>query len=393
MQYAFCDFILDIEAHALLRRGEAQHVEPLVFDMLHLLVRNAGTLVSRDQMVEELWHGRIVSESAISARIAAARKAVGDDGKRQDVIRTVARRGLQFVASVQTLNSAPTADKSVDDFVPRIRFATTDDGVKIAFAVSGKGPPLLYIPHHPTHLELEWKEPFNRQFFDALGAHHTLIRIDQRGCGISDLDVEDFSAARTAKDAITVLEKLGIAKASFFGSSSGGMIVAELAARHPDVVDKLVIQSGYVDGRLRRATGPEPKVEDSILQMAIEGWDTPGSPFVMAYLSAYVPTASKEQLRQIALNVQLSCPLENEIRGRSFFNRHSIADLLSQVKAPTLVIHSKDDSVHPVSEAQKMARGIPNAELVIVDSPNHYPRPDEPGWNITLSAIDAFLNS
>ncbi|MCE8508581.1 winged helix-turn-helix domain-containing protein [Ruegeria pomeroyi] len=100
MRYVFSDCVLDARRHVLLRGGAPVALEPQVFDLLHLLMRNPGRLVSRDESLAEVWNGRIVSESAISARIAAARKAVGDDGKAQRIIRTIARRGLKFVAEV-----------------------------------------------------------------------------------------------------------------------------------------------------------------------------------------------------------------------------------------------------------------------------------------------------
>jgi adenylate cyclase len=100
MRYDFAGFELN-ESRRELKRGDAKiHVEPLVFDLLLLLVSNAGAIVSKDHMIEEVWAGRIVSEAAISARIAAARRAVGDDGKSQKIIRTIARRGLMLAADV-----------------------------------------------------------------------------------------------------------------------------------------------------------------------------------------------------------------------------------------------------------------------------------------------------
>lgn len=100
MRYAFAGFTLDISRRELARGDASIPIEPKAFDLLHLLLSNAGTVVSRDQLVDVVWNGRIVSEAAISARIAAARRAVGDDGKAQKVIRTVARRGLMLVADV-----------------------------------------------------------------------------------------------------------------------------------------------------------------------------------------------------------------------------------------------------------------------------------------------------
>jgi pimeloyl-ACP methyl ester carboxylesterase len=392
MRYEFSDYVLDTEAHSLFLNGESQPIEPQVFDLLHLLLENAGSLVTKGQLIEVIWGGRIVSESAISARIAAARKAVGDDGKRQAIIRTVARRGLQFVAelSVDTVSAPAVASPSQH---PRIRYATADDGAKIAFAVSGSGPPLLRLAHHPTHLELEWAESTERMMFDALSSSHTLIRMDQRGSGLSDIDVDDYSTERSAKDVKAVLDTLGIYRVALLGTSSGALIAVEFASMFPSSVSHLVTLGGYVDGRSIRNGNASSPTEDVILDMAKAGWETPDSAFISGYLAVYFPTASPEVLHQMARNLQNSCPIENEIRGRDFFNRLSIAGLLDTVRAPTLVMHCQGDAVHPLSEGQKLARGIADAELMVLESRNHYPLSDEQSWHTMIAAMLAFMKN
>lgn len=109
MRYAFAGFTLDVSRRELAKGDTMIPVEPKAFDLLLLLLSKAGTVVSRDQLVDVVWDGRIVSEAAISARIAAARRAVDDDGKAQKIIRTVARRGLILVADVSLDNAVAGA--------------------------------------------------------------------------------------------------------------------------------------------------------------------------------------------------------------------------------------------------------------------------------------------
>jgi TolB-like protein len=99
--FAFDDLVLDVERRELRRGGEPVAVEPQVFDMLVHLVRNRDRVVSKDELIETVWGGRIVSESAITTRLNAARKAIGDDGAAQRLIRTVPRRGMHFVGEVR----------------------------------------------------------------------------------------------------------------------------------------------------------------------------------------------------------------------------------------------------------------------------------------------------
>ncbi|MEP1209021.1 MAG: alpha/beta fold hydrolase [Rhizobiaceae bacterium] len=391
MEYRFADCVLDDETFVLTKAGAARPVEPQVFDLLVFLARNPGVLIDKDRLIDEVWSGRIVSDSAISARISAARRAVGDDGKTQAIIRTVPRRGFQFVADVEPAGktvSAPVIETSR----PTVRYATADDGVKIAYSVSGSGPPLLRTAHHPTHLELDWEEPVERQFVEELQRTRTLIRMDQRGCGLSDWDIDDMSPERSALDMLAVVDQLGLDSFDLLGCSSGGLIAVEFAAQFPERVSKLILLGGYVDGRSVRETKTNTENKDVILQMAETGWETPGSAFVSGYLSVYLPTATQEQLSLIAENLQKSCSVEVEVLGRSLFNKLSMADRLPLVQAPTLVLHAAGDAVHPITEGQKLAKGIPNAQLKVLESRNHNPLPQEDAWRVTFDTIRQFLN-
>lgn len=391
MRYVFSDYVFDIDTHTLTKGGVEKGIEPKVFDLLHLLLRNSGKLVTRDQMVDEIWQGRIVSESSISACIAAVRRAVGDDGKTQSVVRTVPRRGLQFVAEL-TCEQEIKPSKPNHAFQPAIKYATADDGVKLAYASSGEGPPLVRIAHEPSHLELEWSDPTQRPLFDAFGQSHTLVRYDHRGCGLSDIVVDNMSVAHSAEDAKSIADAAGLDTFALFGSSSGAMIAVELAARYPERVSHLVLLGGYVDGRSVRDSAQNNVVTEPIVEMTRAGWDTPGSAFIKAYMSIYFPTASAETLESWANIAQSSCPTENAVRAREMCSNHSIAHLLDKVSVPTLILHGRDDAVHPLSEAQKMARGIPNAELLVLETANHYPIPDEPSWQIHIDAMQEFLS-
>ncbi len=134
MRFEFADCSLDTDTLVLTRAGASVAVEPQVFDLLLLLAENSGRVVSKDEMIAAVWGGRIVSKSAISARIAAARKAVGDDGKRQAVIRTVARRGLTMAAAVSADTTAPARDAQVirPEAGPPVRYTRNGEGHTLA---------------------------------------------------------------------------------------------------------------------------------------------------------------------------------------------------------------------------------------------------------------------
>src|ERR1700683_1331531 len=101
MQFIFADHTLDTDRRELRRCSEPVAVEPQVFDLLVYLVQNRDRVVSKDDLIASVWGGRIVSDSTLTSRINAARKAVGDSGEDQKLIRTVPRKGLRFVGAVR----------------------------------------------------------------------------------------------------------------------------------------------------------------------------------------------------------------------------------------------------------------------------------------------------
>ena len=106
MEFSFGDHVLDLDRRELRRGAELVALEPQVFDLLVYLVQNSDRVVSKDDMLAKIWSGRIVSESTLTSRISALRRAIGDSGEAQRLIRTVPRKGLRFVGSVEEARNA-----------------------------------------------------------------------------------------------------------------------------------------------------------------------------------------------------------------------------------------------------------------------------------------------
>src|SRR3990172_2286781 len=116
----------------------------------------------------------------------------------------------------------------------QIRFCTTSDGVRIAYATVGEGPPLVRVLGWFTHLEFEWENPRWRRFWGGIGTNFTFTRYDGRGMGLSDRDVTDSSIDASARDLEAVIDALGFEKVALYGTSQGGATSIAYAVRHPE---------------------------------------------------------------------------------------------------------------------------------------------------------------
>lgn len=385
MRHEFADCCLDTETLILTRAGQPVPVEPQVFDLLRLLAENAGRVVSKDEIVETVWKGRIISESAISARVAAARKAVGDNGKAQKVIQTVARRGLTLKAvPVAHMDSAVASGRDA----PHIRYARSPRGQSLAYAVTGSGPPVVRVGYMYTDISAEWHLSPERTLFDAIAARNTLLRFDPVGTGQSDLVIDEIDFAAMSQDVIAVADSAGFDRFALFSESGGVSVALHAAVAFPDRITKLAIVGGYVDGRLRRRDNPAP---DPLRGLIDEAWSKASEGFASGYLTAYFPEGPLDAIQGFARIMLTACPKENMLKLRDAVNWVSNGDLLPRVQCPTLVLHGRHDGVHPFSEARKLAAGIPDASLVMLETANHAPMPGNPAFEPFLQALTGFL--
>ena len=146
MQYQSENFILNTDDYSLTRNGVKHPIEPQVFDLLVYLIDNRNRVVTREELLDQLWNGRIVSDSAINARLKEARKAVGDTGKLQRVIKTFHRRGYQFISEVavssddelkKKLPSSKQASKAGKPSIVVLRFNNLSDDPDQAYFSDG----------------------------------------------------------------------------------------------------------------------------------------------------------------------------------------------------------------------------------------------------------------
>ncbi|MEP7280735.1 MAG: alpha/beta fold hydrolase, partial [Rubrivivax sp.] len=162
-----------------------------------------------------------------------------------------------------------------------LRFCVTPDRVTLACALTGSGPKLVRAGTWVSHLECELREPDTWSTLDALGRHHTLVRYDPRGCGLSTRDVPPFDFETLLADFETVMDAMAPEPAALFGVSCGAPLAVAYAARHPHRVTALVLVNGFARAYFSAPTTPPHLLEEAklLLATARQGWAQEKSPF------------------------------------------------------------------------------------------------------------------
>jgi pimeloyl-ACP methyl ester carboxylesterase/DNA-binding winged helix-turn-helix (wHTH) protein len=394
--WRFDQFVLDTQRYELRNGDEVVRVEPQVFDVLTQLVANHERCVTKEELFDAVWGGRFVGEAALTSRIKAARRALGDDGESQRYIRTVRGRGYQFVATVRADPRAatPLPEPPPEAPPPRqhIAFCRAADGVRLAYAVSGDGPPLVRAANWMTHLGYDIESPVWRHWVRDLSLRHTFIRYDERGCGLSDWSATDFSFDDWVSDLESVVEALGLERFPLLGVSQGGAVAVAYAARHPDRVTKLILCSSYARGRGARATTDEEKRAAALdLDLARVGWGRDDPAFRQVFAAQFVPDGTRADWAAFDQLQRRTTSPENAVRFLEEFGRIDVCDEASRVACPTLILHARDDHRQPLRAAEELAAIIPDSRLVVLDSNNHLLTADEPAWQIFLDEVHSFL--
>src|SRR5215218_8735647 len=177
----------------------------------------------------------------------------------------------------------------------RIGFCTSPDDVRLAYAVHGQGPPIVKAANWLTHLDHDWRSPVWRHWLEGLAERNTVIRHDERGCGLSDRDVPDFALERSVADLETVVDAAGVDRFTLLGISQGAALAIAYAVRHPERVSRLVLYGGYARGRaIRNAAAREEA--DLLVSLIRVGWDRPTPAFRRLFTTMYLPHGTPEQM-------------------------------------------------------------------------------------------------
>ena len=356
--------------------------DPLNQREREILTRLSSGL-SDQQIADELflslntvkWYNRhIYSKLGVNSRTQAITKA----------------RALSLVGANETDQPPPVERRKVQQ---RISFTNSFDATRIAFAVAGKGPPLVKVANYMSHVEYDWDSPVWVHWLEELTRSHTLIYYDERGSGLSDWDAEDVSFEAWVRDLDAVVDAAGVRRFPLFGMSQGGAVAVAYAARHPDKVTRLIVHGGYARGWLKRnLTAEQMEEEQLMISLMRVGWGRENPAFRQVFAMQLFPDAPPEQIRALEEQMRISVSPNNAVRLEGEMHRIDVRNLARQITVPTLILHSRDDAAVPFEEGRLLASLIPRAQFVALESKNHLLTEQEAAWSKFVAAVRGFLS-
>jgi DNA-binding NarL/FixJ family response regulator len=274
-----------------------------------------------------------------------------------------------------------------------IRFCKSRDGTRIAYAVSGEGPVLVWAQHWVHHLEHDAAHPVWRHWIEFLQARNTLVRFDWRGCGLSDRAPRDFGFERLAEDFEAVAAAAGAGPVALFGmAGAGGAVAMRYAARHPERVARLALHNCHRRGRLAgEVSADEAQEAEARLKVIELGWrkDTPA--YEQFFTALHMPDAPAAHMRSYEELLRKSASAASVVALLRTFWHADVSGIVAQVACPALVSHVRGDCVIPFEEGRSVAAAIRAARFVPLESRNHLLLPDEPAWSELTGAMERFL--
>ncbi len=274
----------------------------------------------------------------------------------------------------------------------KVEYCRAPDGVRLAYARIGAGPPLVKTANWMNHLQYDWESPTFRHLFIDLAQDFTLLRYDARGNGMSDWDVDELSLDAWVTDLETVVNAAGLERFPLFAMSQGCAISVAFAVRYPERISHLILYGGFARGAYVRAKDElELQKAKALASLIRTGWGDNSPAYRQLFSSLFMPGATHEQLEKFAERQRVTTTPECAYRYFETTRSLDITDLLPNVRAPTLVMHVRGDQVQPFDGGRELAAGIPGARFVALQGENHMPLPQDPSTARILEEIRLFL--
>jgi pimeloyl-ACP methyl ester carboxylesterase/DNA-binding winged helix-turn-helix (wHTH) protein len=431
--YLFADFRLDRAGGGLFRRDDSGALAPVTIgsralDLLAVLIERRGDVVSKEEIAAAVWPKTAVENGNLFVQISTLRAILDGEQSGQSSIQTVAGRGYRFIAPVRrcagsrsmpaeivepTRADGPQKQKNIakpaevfaidqssktdealeperTEAAQAIRYCRSPDGVRLAYAISGSGPVLVKSGNWMNHLEYDWESPVWGHFFRGLSRAHTLIRYDARGNGMSDWDVEHLSLDAWVTDLETVVDAVGVERFPILGISQGGPVAVAYAVRHPERVSHLILYGAFALGGKKRAPA-EKEMREAMTTLMRLGWGADNPSFRQMFTARFIPGGTHEQAEYFNELQRKTTSPECAARYFDVVGDFDITDLLPEVKAPTLVMHLRDDQLVPFEAGRQLAAGIPGAHFITFPGRNHLFLEHEPACDRFFEEISLFL--
>ena len=274
-----------------------------------------------------------------------------------------------------------------------IRFCTTPDGVRLAMALYGSGPPLVRVATWFTHIERDPASAHARHWIQELSRRHTYVTYDMRGCGMSSRHVDDVSAQAWVRDLETVVDSLGLERFPLLGISQGAAIAVDYAQRHPERVSHLVLLGGFASSYFS-AHEPPPRVleeAETLIKLVELGWGQ-GSPALRrVFVAKFLPRGSAEMHDAFDAYSNLTAEPAMAARCMRVMFSMDVREQASQLSCPTLVMHVTGDQVVTFNQGRRLASLIPSSRLLPLPGDNHVPLEDDPAWPMVVDEMRRFL--
>jgi pimeloyl-ACP methyl ester carboxylesterase len=361
MTIVFDDCELDPARRELRVEGAQRPLQPQVFDLLLYLVQNRERVVSKTELLEELWPDTIVTESSLQRAVSLARSALGPRGAA--LIQTYPRQGYRFVGRAKT-DQVTLAESSL---VPR--YAQSGD-VHIAYAVVGEGEvDIVIVNGWILPMRAMFRHPAPRTAVDAMSKIGRVIIFDKRGTGLSDRVKELPIHEQRMDDLRVVLEACGSSRAIVVGFSEGGALAMLYAATYPERVRGLVLCGAFA--RLTRAPdypcGYATEETERLKGYIRNAWGKGAS------LRAIAPSQQSDPLfaSWVAFAEQEGCSPGGALDLLEMNLRLDLRALLPSIRVPTVVMQAAHDKmIHP-GNGRYLAERIPNARYVESSGDDH----------------------